>query len=609
MADPALRRLQSHFGAQFDAEVLSSVLAVCGGNADQAIRFLTAGEGDIIDDPARANQEAIPPDYPARQPVAKKATPAPSPDIHEDPHLVARIAKLKKLFIGESFLLDHYELQTETYPEYVSCLLVLLHQGVDISKSSRSRILASAWSLKKFDLCEHLLDNFIELFGLPEVLRALQLMDVPRRKRALTVRLEKHLKLNPPKDPSLPPTKKVSQFRAQIANLTPVPRDFLPSCSVSGALAKKVRGWIKKIPAEQLHFYALQLPKEPWKELADMIHVSPSDFQCDWFLEVTFGKKVPSGSILEVCEGLNSENVVDILKQNHKIPYSFLRTHVRPLPDEAKDLIALYTPIDVLIWWHEELQTPKVDEIIRARLLDGEVPKFTYGKLMERLLYFKRNRISFYDLIIPIAENRLRSIELLLEPPVAVFGDGSYSMDVAIRTATIIASVLTILTGAELKFFNVVTVEPPCYPANVTDVIEVAEKVAADGLTAPAAALWPYYVAKKPVKFFVIVTDEVENGKFNGKWFFPDLYRHYYEEVYPAKPVFVSFLENPNVKGRMVTALENMGIEVLQFRLDGKRPDLTKMDTLLGKPHISLLISNLKRIIKLRVISMPLPNI
>jgi len=110
----------------------------------------------------------------------------------------------------------------------------------------------------------------------------------------------------------------------------------------------------------------------------------------------------------------------------------------------------------------------------------------------------------------------------------------------------------------------------------------VAEKVVADGLTAPAAALWPYYVSKKPVKFFVMVTDEVENGKFNGQWYFPDLFLRYYQEVYPAKIVFVSFLENPNIKGRMVTSLENMGLEVLQFRLDGKRPDLTKMDTLLG---------------------------
>jgi len=53
------------------------------------------------------------------------------------------------------------------------------------------------------------------------------------------------------------------------------------------------------------------------------------------------------------------------------------------------------------------------------------------------------------------------------------------------------------------------------------------------------------------------------------------------QEVYPAKLVFVSFLDNPQNKGRMVKALENLGFDVLQFRLDGTRPDLTKMDTLL----------------------------
>jgi hypothetical protein len=85
----------------------------------------------------------------------------------------------------------------------------------------------------------------------------------------------------------------------------------------------------------------------------------------------------------------------------------------------------------------------------------------------------------------------------------------------------------------------------------------------------------------------------------------------YYTEVYPAKIVFVSFLEvacpsvvscelvrrchcgcvltlglatpqNPGEKGRMVKSLENLGIVPLQFRLDSHRPDLTKVDTLLG---------------------------
>ncbi len=44
----------------------------------------------------------------------------------------------------------------------------------------------------------------------------------------------------------------------------------------------------------------------------------------------------------------------------------------------------------------------------------------------------------------------------------------------------------------------------------------------------------------------------------------------------------VSFLEDPNVKGRMVRALESLGIVPLQFRLDARRPDLTKLDSLLG---------------------------
>jgi len=79
-----------------------------------------------------------------------------------------------------------------------------------------------------------------------------------------------------------------------------------------------------------------------------------------------------------------------------------------------------------------------------------------------------------------------------------------------------------------------------------------------------------------------MVTDEIENMKYNNEYYFPNLFLKYYEEVFPAKLVFVSFLANPSSKGRMVTSLENMGIDVLLFRLDGNRPDLTKLDTLLG---------------------------
>ena len=79
----------------------------------------------------------------------------------------------------------------------------------------------------------------------------------------------------------------------------------------------------------------------------------------------------------------------------------------------------------------------------------------------------------------------------------------------------------------------------------------------------------------------IIVTDEIENEP-SQNFFFAQLFYKYYTEVYPCKIVFVSFLDDPKKKGRMVNALESFGIIPLQFRLDTKRPDLTKLDTLFG---------------------------
>ena len=50
------------------------------------------------------------------------------------------------------------------------------------------------------------------------------------------------------------------------------------------------------------------------------------------------------------------------------------------------------------------------------------MPTFSYGKLMERMLYFKSKNVSFYSDLIPAAEKVLKSIVLPLEPPVVVIG-------------------------------------------------------------------------------------------------------------------------------------------------------------------------------------------
>ena len=222
----------------------------------------------------------------------------------------------------------------------------------------------------------------------------------------------------------------------------------------------------------------------------------------------------------------------------------------------------------------------EIDTIIDRRLEEGEEPKFSYGKFMERLLYFKMNGVGFYEKLIPIAEKRLKEINLPLEAPVVVLGDASYSMDVAIRTSTIIASLLTAICSADLRFFNVVSYPPQYVPASVSQVLHVASTTQADGLTAPACTIWEFYQKKIKVKCFIMVTDEIENEIFQGQYFFAQLFYKYYTEVYPAKLVFASFLDNPQQKGRMVSALESFNIVPLQFRFDGKRPDLTRLDTM-----------------------------
>ncbi len=168
--------------------------------------------------------------------------------------------------------------------------------------------------------------------------------------------------------------------------------------------------------------------------------------------------------------------------------------------------------------------------MLTQRLAAGEEPELTYGKLMERLLFMKMNNKAFYRHLIPFAERRLKAIKLPLEPPVVVWGDASYSMDVSIRTSTIIASLLTVLSNAEIFFFNVDSFAPPKLPSTIPDVLDVAINTRADGLTANACALRRFYDERVPVKFFVMVTDEIENEPSGGT-FFAQLFYRYYMEV------------------------------------------------------------------------------
>jgi len=197
------------------------------------------------------------------------------------------------------------------------------------------------------------------------------------------------------------------------------------------------------------------------------------------------------------------------------------------------------------------------------------------------------DKAKFYSDLLPTAQAQLEKIKLPLESPVAVIGDASGSMEVAIRTATILSSLLTAICSAKLNFFHDTVFEPAFIPKTIEDVLTLALVTQTAGSTANAAGLVPYYDAKEVIKTFVMVTDEEENA--NGKLAdgtttrFFELFMKYRAEVYPAKLVFVSFLSHQHAQGQMYTQFKNANVpDVLQFKFNRERPDLTKIDNLLG---------------------------
>jgi hypothetical protein len=177
--------------------------------------------------------------------------------------------------------------------------------------------------------------------------------------------------------------------------------------------------------------------------------------------------------------------------------------------------------------------------------------------------------VTFYSDLLLIAEAQLEKIKLSLESPVAVIGDASSSMNVAIRTATILSSLLTAICSAKLNFFNTQMFLPTFTPKTIEDVLTLALSTQATGSTANAAGLVPYYDAKEVIKTFVMVTDEEENTDAqlaNGRSTrFFNLFMKYRREIYPAKLVFISFLRHQHAQGQMYKQFQDANVpDVIQ---------------------------------------------
>uniref|UniRef100_A0A6U6KJM2 VWFA domain-containing protein n=1 Tax=Odontella aurita TaxID=265563 RepID=A0A6U6KJM2_9STRA len=411
-------------------------------------------------------------------------------------------------------------------------------------------------------------------------------------------------------------------------------KELIQSASVSGALARKVRRWAKtSLPSDFLEFVMLALPVDPWKILADLVHFQPKDFSVPYFLddihrnkdkkdavEKTTGycgismekkpwtfvavmrdliKNIAGDTLCEVDQQFF--DIADEFPQVYKA-YSFVRTQPSLTRSKAiMEQFAAHAPLDTVIWYYEEfheVSPENCESILSERVrgvetdelltqITGTRSKATYGKLVERILTFRKMGLAFANDIIPVTEARLERLKsswtkaIVGNSKVAVFGDASSSMQTAINAATIFAGMVSACFDGELSFFKSELVQSPhAKPGNAKDTLEVCDKILAEKSTANAACLWPYYKQKRVMDLFVMVTDEVENRFCHGHRF-ASLFAKYLDEMNPyAKLVVVCVGQGDN---SFRQSFKSYGIEYKTVYIDDSRPDLAKFDALLGQ--------------------------
>eukprot|EP01028_Stygiella_incarcerata_P006690 TRINITY_DN2722_c0_g1_i1.p1 TRINITY_DN2722_c0_g1~~TRINITY_DN2722_c0_g1_i1.p1 ORF type:complete len:686 (+),score=199.61 TRINITY_DN2722_c0_g1_i1:153-2210(+) len=385
------------------------------------------------------------------------------------------------------------------------------------------------------------------------------------------------------------------------AKLTEIEKDIHPA-SLTKSVAKLIRRFVKvALEPATLEYYLLAMPLNFWKKLADLVHFSPKDFQLSFFLPCVFGAEPPKHSI--VYEGDVSRMTIerDVRNAFMRKPrewgllYSVIRTRFNvetTFSHATKALIAKHIPLETALWFYEELSCHAVEDVLYERICVNKEPlisvqgRSNYGKLMERTLLMNKQRAKFLHGMVKYANERLQDVRVPLGGiRLAILGDASASMHVAVRVSAIICSLLHVATKADLSFFNrdFLVLPEEMLPKDAMEVINIAQRTRASGRTCPAAPLLDYYNRRERVDVFVVVSDEEENTEAKNGQLFAPLFRRYIRDVHPyAFVVLVSFLKD-EVVGRMKTRLEEVGIEPLQFRLDKNRPDLSRFDALLSR--------------------------
>lgn len=488
---------------------------------------------------------------------------------------------IKNILLEETKLQDHLDCCNNRYNEYVANLMILFDEyNIEFTILKLAKILTVSFIRQDKQLTKFLLLN--ERYDLPVILKTCEILDSRRRFEQLNKKTDK-----------IKDKKKLAKHKAILSNLQSL-NEGIQMKLTSSKIKFLKDNWIKQLSKERLEYMALLFSPKHWKFLIDLMHIKPSDFKLDWFTTYIFTQEYPQNSILGKCLNLTMENIKTII-QEYKLPYSYLRTkHKDLMTNEIKNILSSCMDLGDIIRFWKEFNTDELTQKVLNRL-DHDDFNMPYGEMMKRIQMFyedqtkDQNTTLLTNKLLTIAESKLNKYKIHIENPVVVLGDASPSMDVAIKTSSIIASILVKLCHAKLHLFR--TDDEPILnpPTNVNEVLETLKLFKSGGRTAPAASLYPYYERKEIVKTFILVTDEEENCDYTGKsgnksGYFANIFKKYTEEVYPAKLVFISFLRS-NQDGQMVRELKELipNINIMQFFLNNHKPDLRKLDTLMHK--------------------------
>jgi hypothetical protein len=508
--------------------------------------------------------------------------------------------------------------------------MLLNKRMVPLTNGNKSRVLASAWARRDWELAQTFMEKCVDpttCVGI--VYKAVKLLDAKREAAALERRLlrdEKQLeKLNGKIRAS-----KLRKARRNAdlvrSNVNDLRAEPTPECAtLTSSVATQIKKLLTSLPPDAYNSHGRE---HVWRHICDLVHIQPGRIPAEGFMEGLFNKQAGA----QQTGILTEENLLEAVQQG--VSYDKIRA---VLPDVARAgvnedvmmALAKHEDLDTLLWWYDtELNSPHVEKAIHARLSDGQIPTLSYGKLVERIVTFGtvpdtgpksldealegmglsaadlpyevlqeiRQQIaaemaanpqpehhipSFLPMLVQAAGVRQNDIALPLRTPVLVAGDMS---------ASIIASIITGLAEAELVLFNDFQVMPPSQPKDCESAVEVSRQVRAIGPTANAAALVEAYEQRKVYNTVVMVTDEEENTpavlSTGEAVMFAELFGRYREQVAPeCKLVMVSFLQNMSAETQLMSSLRDAGIPdaiVSQFKFNQGRPDLTKLDAMLG---------------------------